>query len=407
VFLSGQAIAFASTIIIFGRGCQGFVSGQPFVNSIITMIRKRCKILILLALAIALLISVWLVAVAFLQVSPETDIALARNKLSDARAAGADIYSPAFFAEATAWYDSATHAWELQNDRPFFNRDYQPAISFANLSIQKSIVAAQKALTYSRNLESNLKKKLGLLEERCLIFDKQFGNLPLNNEVRHSFQFARMSLQEANAAYNNLNYLLCGEKLKVAGQEIDFIFSDTKQTLEDYFTLFGLWSDWNNQAVQYSKSYQDFSLVVSKFQKMCIVYHKGSQVAKFDIELGKNWIGDKHHKGDKTTPEGKYKVEKKKSGKQTRYFKALLLDFPNLADKQRFEIARKNGTISKHTEIGGLIEIHGEGGRGTNWTDGCIALKNDDMEWLFSRVKEGTPVFIVGSLQPLEKMISW
>ena len=45
---------------------------------------------------------------------------------------------------------------------------------------------------------------------------------------------------------------------------------------------------------------------------------------------------------------------------------------------------------------GGSIQIHGEGGRGRDWTRGCVAVSNRDMDDLFSRVSVGTPVTIVG-----------
>jgi hypothetical protein len=47
--------------------------------------------------------------------------------------------------------------------------------------------------------------------------------------------------------------------------------------------------------------------------------------------------------------------------------------------------------------IGGLIEIHGEGGRNRDWTSGCVALANGDMDRVFDRAGIGTPVTIVGS----------
>ena len=50
--------------------------------------------------------------------------------------------------------------------------------------------------------------------------------------------------------------------------------------------------------------------------------------------------------------------------------------------------------------IGGLIEIHGEGGRGRDWTRGCVALANPDIDDLFRHVEVGTPVTIVGSDEP-------
>ena len=49
---------------------------------------------------------------------------------------------------------------------------------------------------------------------------------------------------------------------------------------------------------------------------------------EFDAELGTNWVGDKRVKGDKATPEGMYKITKKFDGRKTKYYKALLLDYP-------------------------------------------------------------------------------
>ena len=51
----------------------------------------------------------------------------------------------------------------------------------------------------------------------------------------------------------------------------------------------------------------------------------------------------------------------------------------------------------KELSIGGLIEIHGEGGRGTNWTDGCIAVRNAEMDGLFEALSVGSAMVIVGS----------
>ncbi len=81
---------------------------------------------------------------------------------------------------------------------------------------------------------------------------------------------------------------------------------------------------------------------------------------------------------------------------QSKYYRALLLDYPNDADRERFAAAQRRGEIPRDARIGGLIEIHGEGGRGQNWTEGCVALSNRDIDDLFPRVSVGTPVTIVG-----------
>jgi murein L,D-transpeptidase YafK len=79
------------------------------------------------------------------------------------------------------------------------------------------------------------------------------------------------------------------------------------------------------------------------------------------------------------------------------YHKALLLDYPNADDRAEFALARRRGEMPMSAGIGGFIEIHGEGGRGRDWTRGCVALTNADMDELFARVPIGTPVTIVGS----------
>jgi len=81
---------------------------------------------------------------------------------------------------------------------------------------------------------------------------------------------------------------------------------------------------------------------------------------------------------------------------QTLYYKALLLDYPNREDLQRIAAAKDQGIIPRNAGPGALIEIHGEGGRGVDWTNGCVAVTNPQMDQLFQWVRVGTPVTIVG-----------
>ncbi len=120
--------------------------------------------------------------------------------------------------------------------------------------------------------------------------------------------------------------------------------------------------------------------------------------------LDLKWNGDKRHRGDKATPEGMYYVTKKLEGSSTKYFKALLINYPNEEDKKKFQEEVRRGTLPASAKIGGLIEIHGSGGKGTDWTDGCVALADSDMAKLYKLVKVGTPVTIVGSLENLNSV---
>jgi hypothetical protein len=137
-------------------------------------------------------------------------------------------------------------------------------------------------------------------------------------------------------------------------------------------------------------------LLVDKYQRKALVLERGRVTRSFQAELGWNGLRDKQQQGDGATPEGEYRVTRKKAGRDTIYYKALLLNYPNDADRASFRRAVRTGAIRPGAEIGGLIEIHGEGGRGQDWTDGCVALENSEMDTLFALAQVGMPVMVVG-----------
>ncbi len=157
------------------------------------------------------------------------------------------------------------------------------------------------------------------------------------------------------------------------------------------------WRGWIRQAVETSRLTGGVSFVVIKERHRLEVYRAGKLVSSVLVDLGANSINQKLHAGDRTTPEGLYHITKKKSYGQSKFGMALLLDYPNAEDRRRFQAAKARGELTRRTAIGGLIEIHGEGGKGYDWTDGCIAPDNHAMEVLFKEASVGTMVAIVGS----------
>jgi len=151
---------------------------------------------------------------------------------------------------------------------------------------------------------------------------------------------------------------------------------------------------------------ENLSIIIDKFSRKCYIYLNGVKKWEFEAELGKNWVGDKRVKGDNATPEGMYKVTKKLDGRKTKYYKALLIDYPNAEDIQRFNSEIAKGTLPRNAKIGGLIEIHGNGGKGIDWTEGCIALTDKEMDAVYKITRVGTPVTIVGSIVNLEKIVN-
>ncbi len=135
-------------------------------------------------------------------------------------------------------------------------------------------------------------------------------------------------------------------------------------------------------------------IVVRKAARTLELWSKGETIAKYRIALGFNPVGPKEHEGDGKTPEGVYTIIKR--NENSHYYKSLQLNYPSAADIQA---ARAKGTAP-----GGLIMIHGlpnsktaeqVGHPDRDWTDGCIALADPEMENVWNRVDVGTAVLVM------------
>ncbi len=134
-------------------------------------------------------------------------------------------------------------------------------------------------------------------------------------------------------------------------------------------------------------------IVVKKNERKLLFYRNGELLKMYPVDLGKNPKGPKIYQGDMRTPEGDYCIVEKRDLGQTKFYLALVLNYPNESDRMRYEKAVKEGRLPKETGIGGMIEIHGEG-VGFDWTQGCIALDNPCIQELFNKIPVGTPVGI-------------
>lgn len=161
------------------------------------------------------------------------------------------------------------------------------------------------------------------------------------------------------------------------------------------------WERWITNAIQYSKSKNTSILIIDKQKHSCYVIENGVLVNDYLIELGVNRLSDKYQKDDHATPEGTYYVSSKKEDKESQNNKTILLNFPNNEDKERFEKAFQQKDMPNLDVLSFKLSIHGNGGKGYEWTNGSIALSNNDMNILYSKVKIGTWVVIVGTTEGL------
>lgn len=152
------------------------------------------------------------------------------------------------------------------------------------------------------------------------------------------------------------------------------------------------WKEMVDETVKASAAKGSYAIVISKLDRKLILYKAGKPYKTYRVGIGRNGSSDKMHAGDNATPEGRYFITKKNP--RSRYFKALLINYPNDEDRARFAAAKRKGTIGRSVGIGGLVEIHGGGD--DSMTYGCVSLDNDSMQELFNIAEPGTPVTIVG-----------
>jgi murein L,D-transpeptidase YafK len=134
-------------------------------------------------------------------------------------------------------------------------------------------------------------------------------------------------------------------------------------------------------------------VIVHKGGRKMELYRDGTLIASYRVSLGLVPSGQKQREGDFRTPEGSYRLTRRNA--QSDFFLAVQVSYPEPAD---IAMARRNGWAP-----GGSIMVHGlpnylkyprERYLSSDWTDGCIALSNEDMLDFWLLTGQGTPIEI-------------
>lgn len=363
------------------------------------------KLIYIILITVFLGLLGWLF-IALIPDPPLTELELASKAVAQARDNNSVIYSARLFREAQSLYDSAMISWRTENSRFILFRDYERVKMFASLSQKKAAEATTNTIVRANGMRLSLKTEIDSLNAEIAEFEKVFLSLPLTQETAKKHARGKLLLREAEIDFNKGQYISGNVKVTEAKEYITASYAYARRTLEDYYKGYNRWQELVKATVDESRSTGSYAIVVEKIPGLCHLYHAGKKKYTFEAEFGSNWIGDKTSRGDMATPEGRYEVTKKLSGASTKYHKALLLNYPNKEDIEEFNYRVQNGHLPADSRIGGLIEIHGDGGKGGNWTEGCVALRNNDMDVVFRHSKTGMAVTIVGSTITLEKYLS-
>jgi murein L,D-transpeptidase YafK len=130
------------------------------------------------------------------------------------------------------------------------------------------------------------------------------------------------------------------------------------------------------------------AIVIHKAARRMYLLHNNEVLKEYKIGLGGDPVGDKKYEGDLKTPEGAYYIDRRNP--RSSYYLSLGISYPNAQDRAEAAAMGK--------KPGGDIFIHGRDGknrgRGKDWTAGCIAVKDREIEEIYSMVEIGTPIFI-------------
>lgn len=148
-------------------------------------------------------------------------------------------------------------------------------------------------------------------------------------------------------------------------------------------------------------------IVIRKSDHKLDLYIEGRLAKTFDVVLGPSPEGQKEREGDGRTPEGEFCIFAK--NRESKYHRSLAISYPDVKTAERglqtgvidlseygsiVSDIRDRGWIPQETPLGGRIYIHG-GGTNSDWTDGCIALKDQDMTEVFDAAAVGMKVTIL------------
>jgi lipoprotein-anchoring transpeptidase ErfK/SrfK len=134
-------------------------------------------------------------------------------------------------------------------------------------------------------------------------------------------------------------------------------------------------------------------VVVQKAARRLDLYQNGMLLKSYAVSLGPNPVGPKLHQGDGRTPEGEYRIDYRKA--DSSFHRALHISYPEPKDTAA---ARTRGVSP-----GGLIMIHGtkngltphrEEQLPADWTEGCIAVTNQEIDEIWRNVPDGTKIIL-------------
>jgi hypothetical protein len=311
--------------------------------------------------------------------------------------AGAPLYAPNEYSDYLETLKLSQELLTREKSRFVWFRDYEPVTQIFRQVLDKGGSLLTLVKENKNQQQSEISVKIDGLERRIKRLRGLAESVKDRRLAARRLMQADVLVDEAAALSQAGNYREARLRLDRAAAEVDMVVKTVTPLVKRYADReqIAYWRRLLNEGVAQSKKDGSHLIVVSKIDRELTLYRNGVPQRTYQAGLGFNFLSDKLFSGDRATPEGNYRIIKKLPA--SKYFRALLIDYPNAEDQRRFARAKKEGLLAASARIGGLIEIHGGGKDGMTY--GCVALENQHMLDLFNTVEVGTPVVIVGAVE--------
>lgn len=358
--------------------------------------KKRWIIAVSIVLPL-LLVGAWVAALHY-RTPPLYSLERAYRAIDRARIAGAEQHAQLTLNQAEQFLRRGEDALREENASWVPFGSYQLADSLLTLATVKAGIARQATTESQAAARDQVAQNLSATERELDGWRRRLdtGLAPMG--CQHLLTAAGTSLNLAR-------------DLTVKNQHIDAesLLQKTDSLLETLAIQYGRYKSQSEGGLQHwqanvretkthSRLTGEPAIIIDKTSHKLYLVLAGDIAAVYSCDLGYSSAVQKRVAGDGATPEGIYRVTELKH--HSKYYKALLLNYPNDEDRVRFRQAQRRGAISRSARIGNLIEIHGEGGQGKDWTNGCVAVTNDHMDKLMRHAAKGMWVTIVRMLEP-------
>ncbi len=296
------------------------------------------------------------------------------------------------------WRNAANQWWNSKDGKAFHHR-YQQLMKEGTLLLEAT---RQKSLALRMDIEDLIRpeyEQITHLRSLTYWFEMgPFSAMPSHAEGLLTEATKRLEAgQLTQARLATKNAVLSLQKVEAHMIEQMRRYSDPAQLTT--------WNRWVQDTVRWSSTTGGTALVILKAPRRLLLYRQGQVVAEYPVDLGFSGLLDKQFEGDGATPEGRFRVMRKKSGGETKFYRALLINYPSPEHQQRFHELQSLGEIPEGKTIGSAIEIHGKTVDSDDRTNGCIALDNEAMEHVYQRMPMGGPITIAGALDTNNEVV--